>query len=113
MSTASERAKTDAERDIEARLANGHWVRRNGVQVWMPNPAPETKQPEVKPSDLIACPVCLARMDERCKKADGQDRRRTHSERLVKRVCSCGASVRPREPMCGFCRAEAAIEVAA
>lgn len=109
MSTASERAKTAAQVDAEARLANGRWVRRSGVQVWVANPVLEPKRPTFVPHELIACPTCLARMDEKCRQPDGANRRRTCAARLVKRVCSCGGRVRHKEEVCGFCRAEASI----
>ena len=90
-------------------LANGEWVRRGLVWHWRANPA-ATNEPSVElkevpdylPRDLIACPKCFARMDESCKTDGGW----SHTTRLVKRVCSCGGTVRPREPMCGWCRAE-------
>lgn len=98
-------------------LVNGQWIRRGMVVVWQQNPKaevePDEQRPTYNPSELIACPTCHARMDESCEKRDGSVRRRSHGSRLVKRVCSCGGPVRPREPMCGFCRAEAAVEVAA
>lgn len=93
-------------------LSGGGWVRRGLVWHWVATePEPDIKeQPDYFPADLIACPVCLAKMDERCK---GSSRERDHKRRLVKRVCSCGGPLRPQEPMCGFCRAEMTIREAA
>ncbi len=92
-------------------LSGGEWVRNGLVWHWVETetPEPEDDRPDYFPGDLIACPFCLARMDEGCRTSDG----RSHSTRLVKRVCSCGGSICPNEPMCGFCRAEASREVAA
>lgn len=87
-------------------LANGEWVRRGLVWHWKQN-EPETVVVEPRdyfPSDLIACPTCLARMDEHCRRKSGKSGQ--HRSRLVARVCSCGSSIRPKEPMCGMCRAE-------
>jgi hypothetical protein len=96
-------------------LAGGEWVRRGMVWHWRPNSELETgddpEPPTYAPRDLIACPVCLARMDEHCRTKSG--RGKEHRRRLVKRVCGCGGPIRPREPMCGFCRAEMAREDAA
>lgn len=92
-------------------LANGEWVRRGLVWHWRQN-APEPTAVEVRdyrPHDLIACPTCLARMDESCKTKGGW----SHTTRLVKRVCSCGTALRPPEKICGFCRAETTIREAA
>lgn len=94
-------------------LADGEWVRRGLIWHWQPNPdaepEPEDEEPPAYiPHDLIACPACLARMDETCKTKGGW----SHATRLVKRVCSCGGPIRPREPMCGFCRAEMTRSVA-
>jgi hypothetical protein len=88
-------------------LANGEWVRDGLIWRWVQNqPEPEEADPPTyQPHDLIACPTCHARMDEHCKRKSG--RQNEHSTRLVKRVCVCGGPVRPREPMCGWCRAEA------
>lgn len=91
-------------------LAGGEWVRRGMIWHWESTPEAEP-EPELvedrtrnyRPHDLIACPACLARMDEPCRGS-----RQSHTSRLVRRVCSCGEAVRPQEPMCGFCRAEMA-----
>lgn len=92
-------------------LANGEWVRRGMVWHWRQNtPEPIVIEPRgYRAHDLIACPFCLARMDESCKTEGGW----SHSTRLVKRVCSCGGALRPREPMCAYCRAEQTIREAA
>lgn len=84
-------------------LANGEWVRRGMVWHWVANEPPEKDEDGAyTPHDLIACGTCYARMDERCKTTTGKD----HNRRLVKRVCACGGSIRPREQICGWCRAE-------
>jgi hypothetical protein len=81
------------------------WRRRGLVQV----AAPATEPP---PSlartihDLIACPTCHARVDERCKSATGTPRS-PHVNRLVPRRCPCGASLEDRKQMCEQCRREA------
>lgn len=90
-------------------LTDGEWVRKGLVWHWVANPHAEPEQVEFDPPtyaahELIACPFCLARMDESCKTDGGW----SHASRLLKRVCACGGPVRPREPMCGFCRAEMA-----
>jgi hypothetical protein len=98
-------------------LSGGEWVRVGLVWRWVAEPDAEPEPdlpdpPSYLPADLIACPTCGARMDERCKTLNG-DGPADHRRRLVKRVCSCGGPVRPQEPMCGFCRAEMAREEAA
>lgn len=93
---------------IDHGLVNGKWVQRGMVWRWVQN-APVSTVRTYEPSELIACPTCRARMDERCRTSDGA----SHKRRLVKRVCSCGGPVRPREPMCGFCRAEMTVRSAA
>lgn len=91
-------------------LANGEWVRHGMIWRWHPAPPETVERPaDFTPHDLIACPVCLARMDEHCRRSNG--RGSAHAARLVKRVCVCGGPIRPKEPMCGFCRAEAAREM--
>lgn len=90
-------------------LANGEWVRHGMIWRWHPAPDAEPEVDEPDPHDLIACPTCMARMDEHCRSYDGRD----HAARLVKRVCSCGGPIRPREPICGWCRVEAAREAGA
>lgn len=96
----------DADDGVE--LTDGQWVTVGAIKKWVPNPTAlpvvdEPDPPTLLPRDLIACPTCLAKMDERC---EGMSRGRSHSARLVKRVCSCGDSLRPGEPMCGLCRVE-------
>lgn len=112
MRTARLRTKPWQECEAEQALTNGQWV-GGLVKRWQPNPVELKPERRVNPHDLIACPKCLARMDERCKRADGTPRRGSHESRLVKRVCACGEPVRHVEPMCGFCRAEIALEEAA
>lgn len=87
-------------------LEGGEWVLRGLTMRWEPAPTrPISLPPPLRqPHDLIACPTCLARMDEFCTRPGSK--RHSHDTRLVKRVCACGGTVRPREPMCGFCRAE-------
>jgi hypothetical protein len=89
--------------DIDDMLTNGQWVLRGAIRVWVENPRVQMTA-DFRPHDFIACPTCHARMDEKCQRRNGKES--SHSSRLVRRVCACGASVRPREPMCGFCRAE-------
>lgn len=89
-------------------LAGGEWVQRGMVWRWQADPdiQPEPEPKSYRPHDLIACPTCLARMDEKCRNNDVARPTRDHEARLVKRVCSCGGSVRPREAMCRLCEVE-------
>jgi hypothetical protein len=91
--------------DIEDALTNGQWVRRGLIWAWVENPHKLGDRPSWNPHDLIACPTCHARMDERCKTRLGKSAQ-SHDSRLVARVCGCGGPIRAREPMCGFCRAD-------
>lgn len=59
-------------------------------------------RPAVNVHRLVACPTCLARMDETCKTPSGQVTAE-HGSRLVSRVCSCGGPVKPRHHYCDTC----------
>jgi hypothetical protein len=56
----------------------------------------------VRPHDLIACPTCHARMDELCRTSGGYTRR-PHTNRLVRKVCPCGATLGYHKGLCEPC----------
>ena len=90
-------------------LTGGRWVlgpRR--VLVWEVDKAP--LPPEVAVHELIACPVCNARIDQTCKTATGHTRSRVHPARIVSRRCPCGGPVQPRRTLCQPCARENARE---
>lgn len=71
-------------------LDGGQWVTVRGIRRWQAvAPAPEPK-PKPKLVDLIACPTCHARVGDRCLSRTGLPARRSHSTRLVPRLCECG-----------------------
>ena len=60
--------------------SDGEWARTGLLWHW---------KPARKIADLIACPVCLAKITELCKTPNGWAAAE-HEERLVSVRCSCG-----------------------
>lgn len=84
------------------------WEQRDGVLVATtppPLPPAPTQTPRTT-HDLVACPTCHARVDERCRSATGTPRS-PHVNRLVSRLCLCGAPLEPRKQLCEWCRRDA------
>lgn len=97
-------------------LTDGRWVPRGAILEWEPGeltpagsmPAPEPL-PTLTPADvakMIACPVCLARVDQMCRTTTGRHRA-PHPARLVIKRCPCGEPIKAGRKVCDDCRAEA------
>ncbi|WP_159083919.1 hypothetical protein [Nocardioides terrigena] len=94
-------------------LKDGRWVVSRGVKVW--EPAEDFAEPIVSEDaevhairselDVIACPYCLATMAEHCRSKSGR-KTDPHPTREFRRVCLCGAELKPRCELCSECRYE-------
>lgn len=98
--------------DDDIALTEGAWrfdpFRR--IRVWVPEPfTPPTSAPKADVHQLIACPKCHARADQTCRTKNGE-RTKNHTERLIPRLCRCGASLEQWRKLCDECRNEAARE---
>lgn len=72
-----------------------------------PEPAPDPEPPApIRVHDLIACPTCHARVDERCRSATGTPRV-PHVNRLAPQLCPCGELLAWKKQLCEECRREA------
>lgn len=91
-------------------LDDGAWVLRGLVKVWQPTPEPPAPPAPkwVSVHDLIACPRCMARVDEPCRNRSA--RAAAHPERLAPRLCSCGELVKHNARQCAPCRSRSDLE---
>lgn len=103
--------------DAVNELSDGTWRNVKGVWRWSadvtPNEVADLKA-SMKPTPrrpievhrYVACPVCLARADERCR-ASGGTPRKNHAARIISVRCPCGDPVKWRKLYCEPCRLRA------
>ena len=90
----------------------GRWVPRGLIQVWEgPQPHPSDDL-FVDEGGLVACPHCLARYDQPCRRPTGRVTGE-HSERIAPRLCTCGNLPHPRRLRCVLCTTPAQREAVA
>lgn len=93
-------------------LTHGEWVRHGAIRIWRPREIEVLAEPEQPTAPrrpravpMIACPVCFARTNERCRTTDGRPAHNSHKARLAGRSCVCGEPRMKRSDQCATCRA--------
>jgi hypothetical protein len=90
-------------------LTGGDWTVSGAIRIWEPGANQHEPAPTLTPADvaqMIACPVCRARVDRMCQTTTGRTRS-PHPARLIIKRCPCGSPINAGRKVCNECRDEA------